>query len=902
MLLGRGQESAIVASVLTAAREGHASGVVIVGEAGIGKSSLLAHAAAQADGMLVLEAGGVESESRLAWAGLHALFRTHEGAIHRLPPPQAAALRAALGLEDAALDGPFLVSAAVVTLVGTLAEERPVLLLVDDIQWLDRESLEALRFAMRRFDADRVAMVLACRSSESAAPDASDLGDDFRRVEVAPLDEAAVAEFLDTRVPLALDHRIRHRIIEAARGNPLALTELSAENAIATMERGSVPLATRLEQGFLRRAHALSEPARRLLVVAAANDSGDVREALAAGAAFGAGEAEVVEVERSRLVSVADGAIDFAHPLVRSAIYRDARPELRRAAHAALATATEPVDRLRATWHRAAATVRPDEAVARELEGLASSAQRRAAMQTSARAYRRAAELTEHVGQQVRCLTSAAEASWECGDTTAAATLVEEARGLARDDLAAARADHLRGLLEMNTGVLLEGFEILCTTVARVGVADPRLAATVLVDAYRAASFEGLDDRVRETAELAGRLGTDGEDAAGAFVAGVAALWLDDPDRATPLLAAVTERCRPSDEPGALCLSAMAALYTGDPGGALKDATRASVLARERGALSTLARALEIVSFADLATSLTRAESSAQEGLETARETRQNPSIAFHLGTLATIAAFRGDEAACKRWAGEVVDLTRRHGLAMPEARAIGALAVLDLGLGRPEPAMDRLERLFETTAHPVIRLSSAVDFVEAALRADRPDRATDVVRLVTGWARTSRTPSAAAIAARCAALVADGPDAERGFEQSLRLQEGQGESLDLARTHLLYGEHLRRVRRRADARPHLRAAWQVFERLGAVPWAERARAELRASGEAARSDRSAGPASLTPQERQIARLVAEGGTSKHVAAQLFLSPRTVDYHLRKVFTKTGISSRAQLRTLDLER
>lgn len=904
MLLGRERECAFIEATLASVRAGAGTGVLVLGEAGIGKSALLAHAAERAEEMLVLRAGGVASEMHLSWAGLHSLLWPHADLIGRLPPPQQAALRSALGLAEPARHGPFLVSAAVVSLVGVLAEERPVLVLVDDLQWVDHESIHALTFALRRMEADRIGMVFACRDTEPGAPDLHTVGERFVELVVGPLDDVAVERFLETRVPLSLDHRIRRRIADAARGNPLALTELSAENAITDAESGSVPLARRLEQGFLRRAHALPEKAQQLLLLAAADESADVADLVTAGARGGLDGQDLLAAERSRLLVITGSAVAFSHPLVRSAVYREASDHQRREAHLALARATADRDTARSTWHRAAAATGPDEEVSRALEQVGAEAQRRAAMTTSARAYRRAAELTEDADRRVDCLTRAAEAAWESGDSVLAQQLVESARRRARKPQQVARAEHLRGWLQVNTGVVLEGFEILHAAAAGAARGHlPQTAATILADAYRAASYEGIDDLVRDAGSLARRLvDTDTPTPQAAYVAGVAALWGDDPQEASPLLQQVVEDGRTTQDPARLVLTAKAALYAGDTLGGLTYGTRAAVLAREHGALATLATALEMVSFADLHTSLDRAESSALEGLQAARETHQTPSAALQLSTLATVAAYRGDEKGCLAATAEVFGLARRHGLALPEGMAVGALGLLDLALGRPEVAADRLERLLETTAHPMIRLSVAADFVEAAARAEAPDRAGDVVALMARWADSNGSAAARAVAARCRAVVCRSDEAVALFEQCLRLVEGHGSSLDRARTHLLLGEHLRRARQRAQARPHLRAAWDLFDRLGAVPWAERARTELRATGESARSRRSSGTEQLTPQERHIAALVAEGASSKQVAAQLFLSPRTVDYHLRKVFTKTGISSRTQLRTLDLER
>lgn len=902
MLYGRSLECAAIDRVLADASGGRAGGLVLRGDAGIGKSALLDYAAERAAGMRVLRARGVQAETRLAFAGLHALLRGVVAELDRLPAPQAQALRGALGLAPPVDRGGFLVSAGLLSLLSLLAEHEPVLCLVDDAQWLDAESLDALGFAHRRLESDRIAVLLAVRDDDAGEGPRS-VPDGLAEMPLGPLPSGAMAQMLADRLPLALDHRLRDRVLQAARGNPLAAVELSMENALRSGAGESAPLtlSARLERRYLYRVRQLPAAVQRLLLLAAADESGDVGLLLAAGRELGCTPHDLAAAEAASLVRVDGGGLDFAHPLVRSAVYQAGTLQERQAVHAALARALAGTDADRSTWHRAAATVFPDEGAARALEEVGRSSLRRAASGAAARAFERASALTADPHRRVALLLDAAEAWWQSGHAAQASGLVERARGLAVGPPLLARADHLRGRLVAQTGRVMDGFAVLVEGAARIADSDPDLAAAMLVDALRAASYEGDLAAVIKAGGQARRLSTRDDPApAAAFVAGVAAVLSGDARTGAPLLRSAERMAEAGDDPVLLVWAGTACAYLGDFAGARSYGVRAVTRSREVGALGTLATALELSSIASLWRSLATAESEASEGQRMAVETGQPPSAAVHLATLATVAAIRGDEPVATSHADQVFRLAARHGLAFPEGRAKVALALLDLGLGRPRQALERLEQLMATRCHPAIAISAAGEIVDAAVRAGCVDRAVAALRLLERWAEPAGSPQARALLTCCRALLAEGDEAERGFQDAIGIQSPLGASFLLARMRLLYGEFLRRARRRVDARPHLRAAVEEFDRLGAVPWRERARAELRATGESARPRQVSHANDLTPQELQIARLVAGGAATKEVAAHLFLSPRTVDHHLRRVFAKTGIASRFQLRDLDL--
>ncbi|MGH3462419.1 MAG: ATP-binding protein [Kribbellaceae bacterium] len=895
MLYGRADECASLERLLDEARAGRGGALVLRGDPGIGKTALLDHVSGHTSEMRVLRTRGVQAETRISFAGLHAALRPILSDVTSLPGPQAAALKGALGLAEARGHSRFLVAAGVLGLLAEVAERQPVLCLVDDAQWLDGSSRDALLFAARRIETDRIAIVFTARTGEADLAGLPELL-------LGPIAPAPAEELLTGRAGAALSAADRARVTAAAAGNPLALVELSAEGAAGTAG-GSVflPLSSRLQQAFLHRVHDLPRDVQRLLLLAAADDSGSLGLLLSAGEVMQIDRCSLADAERAQLLTVRDGEVDFRHPLVRSAVYQAATFIERQEVHSALATClVDDAESCRRAWHQAAAAVAPDEDVASDLELAAHKQRAQSGHAAAAAALERAAALTADPDRRARLLLDAAEDAWESGVADQAAALVEQAGRVASGLLLHGRIAQLRGRLEARRGDVNHGCEILVAGADRIAELEPARAAAMLVDALQAASYGG--DLARVAAVAARRaellLGEKAAHPAAAFVAGVGALLGGDAVRAVPLLRDVLSQAERSDDPVLLTWAGTASVYLGDTETARVYGARSVARCRATGALSTLAYALELLALTELPGNPSGTEADATEGLRLARETDQPGSAAVHVSMLAVVAAMRGDEEATRAYADEVAVLAATHGLGSPQARATAALAALDLGLGRPEHALDRLESL-AAVAHPGVTLSYTSDVVEAAVRAGQRERGLEAMRAFETWATSTGSPWVTSMLARCRALLATGSEAAAHFEDALRHHASAGPSIDLARTQLLYGEFLRRERRRTDARRYLREASETFDRLGARPWAARARAELRASGETAR--RQAGSREqLTPQERQIARFVAAGASNKEVAAQLYLSPRTVDAHLRSVYSKLGIASRRQLRDAEV--
>ncbi len=775
------------------------------GDPGVGKTTLLEYAAGRATGMRVLRTRGVQAETRLSFAGLHAALRPLLHDLAALPAPQAAALAGALGLAEAHEENRFLVAAGVLGLLGEQAERQPVLCLVDDAQWLDGPSLAGLLFAARRIEADRIAMIFTVRPGEAELAG-------LRELTLGPVDPGAARALLLERAGAALDEAARGRVLAVAAGNPLALVELSAELTASAGDPAAdparLPLSARLEGAFLRRVREQSRDVQRILLLAAADDSGDPAVLLAAAETLGVDRAALAAAERAGLLRVDPTAVDFAHPLVRSAVYQTAPFTDRQDVHRALADVLAgEQDSGRRAWHRAAAAVFPAEDLVAELERAADQARKRAGHQVAAAALERAAALTADPGRRAGLLLDAAEAAWEGGAPDVASALVDQAGRLASGPLLRGRVDQLRGRIEARRGVVLDGYEILMDGAARIADLDPARAAAMLVDALQAASYGGDMARVVAAGRRAHLLpgGPDGSPAV-AFVAGIGAALGGDAAHAVPLLRSVIARSEGCDDPLLLSWAGTACGYLGDVETARRYAIRAVTRARATGALSTLAYALELLGVTELPRRPAATEADATEGLRVARTTDQPASAAVHLGLLAAVAALRGDEQATVTYTDEVAELATKHGLGFPQARATWALAALDLGLGRPDHALARLEAL-AVSGHPNVVLASTPDLLEAAVRVGRRDRALAALAAFEAWATSAGTPWTSAMLARCRALLATGEAAVAYFQESLARELADGPSLNSARTQLLLGEFLRRERRRIDARPYLREA-----------------------------------------------------------------------------------------------
>ncbi len=896
MLLGRQAEQAAIDRLVQRARSGQGGGLVLRGEPGIGKSALLAHASQRAEEMGVLRSDGVEAESTLAYATLHRLLRPILDQAGCLPEPQARALRVALGLQAGPAPDQFLVAVAALTLLSEIAGERPLLCLVDDAHWADTPSVQALTFVARRLDAEPVALLLALRDGHD------------RRVEVAGLpelrltglDPEAAAALLDLRWGASISPAVRDRLLREVAGNPLALLELPGALSGHDALPDPLPLVGKLEQAFQERARRHDPATRTVLLLAAADGSGQLATVRHAAGALGLDPGLLESEGLADLVRIDGPTIAFLHPLVRSGVYHGASPAARRAAHQALADALESQEAGddRRAWHRAKAATGPDDEVALELEGSAWRTLERAGHGAAAAALERAAELSRSLVDKSRRLVAAADATWHGGDTARARALLDGAERFDAGD-AAVRLDirYLRGLIELHAGVPSDGLAILLPAARQAVRLKHRRAPRMLLAAGDAA-FHAGEDVAGEIGQLMAGLPADGEPGQAALIRlhqmvsppGRAA----DPVQLRRDLAGVEEL----DDPEALVRAGNLAHQLGHAALARRLRAKAVARARALGAAGTLAWALHYLVLDELVCGrLAWAQASAVEGWRLALETGQPNVACQHQAALAGLAVLRGEAEQAHRLAeGALAEATVRRlvGAAVAARHALAESAFL---AGRPEEAIEQLEGLLRLVplGHRGIGLYAVPDLVEAAVRAGQTERGRQWHARHLAWAEGASSAQARALAARSRALLASGAEADRRFQEALRLHAQTDRPLDHARTALLYGEFLRRDRRRAEARPPLRTAVEIFEQLGASAWTQRARRELRATGQTVRKRHPSNLDQLTSQELQIVRAVGEGLTDREVAAQLFISPRTVDYHLRKIFRKLEIRSRAEL-------
>jgi DNA-binding CsgD family transcriptional regulator len=904
VLYGREAECAAVEGLIAGAGSSQSGALVVRGDPGLGKSALLGYAIERAARMRVLRAVGIEAESELAFAALHQLVRPTLDLLTRLPEPQATALGGALGLSRVSVQDRFLIGVGVLSLLAEAAEDGPLVCVVDDAQWLDRPSADALTFAARRFEAEGVVLLFAARDGELRRFEAPGLGE----LRLARLDAEAAGALLAEHVPTALSGEVRERLVANAGGNPLALIELAgllSDEQLAGRAPLPDPLppSAEIERVYLERARGLAPAAQTLLLLVAADDTGSLATIFEAAATLGIEPDALEPAEAAGLVRAFDGQVEFRHPLVRSTLYRDATFGQRQAAHRALAGALDgEQDADRRAWHRAAASPGPDDEVAEELEQTARRAQRRSGFAAAARALERAAELSKEGDRRGRRLVAAARNAWLAGGPEQALALLDRADGLVADGLVRADISHLRGTIGLRCGVPAEAATILAAGAAEVSPLAPAKAIEMLVEAAQAASYAGDAAQIVEFGRRASALLED-DDPDERFtvdvIVGIGSLLAGDAASGVPLLREALALAAGFQDPSRLVHAGACAGYLGEEATEHELYGRAAARARETGAVAMLPYVLEFLARAEAVDGrYAAAAAHASEGLGLARETGQQNSVCHLHASLALIAALRGREEECRSHAAEALALATARGLGYQAALADWALARLDLSLGKPEEALVRLAELAAAgpgESHPFVKLVSTPELVEAAVRAGQTGAAQAALVEFERFARETAPPWTLALVARCRGLLSAGGAAERHFKEALQRHGEGARPFDRARTELIFGEFLRRDGRRKEARLHLRAALDAFERLGAAAWAERARVELRASGETARERDPSTADRLTPQEQQIVRFVAEGSTNKQVAAQLFLSPRTVDHHLRNVFLKLGISSRSEL-------
>jgi DNA-binding CsgD family transcriptional regulator len=909
MLYGRPKEHARISRLLADARAGCGGVLVVRGEAGIGKHTLLEDAAQQAAGYRVLRGAGAEAEVELPFAGLHQMLRPVLDRLNRLPAPQAGALRGAFGLTDEETNR-FLIELGVLSLLAVVAAEQPLLCLISQALWLDSASADALVFVGRRLSTERVVLLFAAGDDHVRRFDAPGLP----TLQLGGLDATEARELLEARVG-ALAPAVRDRLIAETRGNPLALLELPATLSSGQLAGSEplperLPLSARLQQAFLQQVRAQPTATQMVLLVAAAEDTGDLATIFAAGRILGAGLEALEPAERAGLVTVGGQELRFRHPLVRSAIYQDATFTTRQAAHRALIAVLEGEQQAdRRAWHLAAATLGRDEEVAKALEASGDRARRRGGPTAAAAALERAAALTPQAASRVRRLVAAAEYQWEAGQTTQAQALLDRAEAGPPDPAVRARAARVRGQVELGTGSPATACTLLVENARLLLDADPEQATELLVLATRAAVAGNQLDRIlQEISPLVRhRPGHPPDLRIQRLVDSMQAVDLGrGPPTAATTVAAARQTATAAGHPVLAWLWPMADLAEPDADALTLDQRYAKAVAAHRAAGTVGARTVALADLALAETALGRwpkAIDAASEGLRLARETGQTATAGSFLALLAAVAAEQGRAEDCRRLAEEALAIATPRRLAVVAAFATWTLGLLELTEGRPAAALDRLRALStpgHPAAHAILALLATGTLVEAAARAGQLEGMEPFVARFERWARWDRRTWTQVVAHYCRALVTQGEEAERHYQAALAV-EGLGElPLELARTELAYGESLRRVRRRADARIHLRAALAVFERLGAGPWAERTRSQLRASGESARRRNPDTLGQLTPQELQVARLADQGLSNRQIAERLFVSRHTVSYHLHKVYTKLGMTSRADLWRLDL--
>jgi DNA-binding CsgD family transcriptional regulator len=909
VLYGRDTERARIGALLEDARASRSGALVIWGEPGIGKTALIEDTKERAVDMHVLSARGVESEAELPFAALHQLLRPALAYIDQLPPPQANALRAALGLIDGASHERFLVFAACLSLLSELAERRPVLCLVDDAQWLDAASADAVRFVARRLDAEGIVILFGVREGLEGSFDAPDLP----WLRLSGLDPDAAGTLLAQGAGVDASHHVRDLILEQTGGNALALLEVPSvltRSQLAGDEPlpETLPLTERVERVFLARVRRLPDDVQRLLLIAAVDDTERVSVVRrAAGVDLSAPAGPLDAAEAAGLLSIHGTRLEFRHPLVRSAVYGAATSTDRRAAHRALADALADDDEQldRQAWHLAAAVVEPDADVLSRLDGAAERAQKRGAYGVAVRAFERAAELSADDDSRARRLFGAASCASIASTDEQATSLAERALPLVSDRVRRAELSRLLALAEIRRGQPLVAAHGLLHAAQDISAEAPSAALELLLDGAWAAN-EGADRPVLvEICAAARDLGPTVDDERAAFIAailtGLGTIAEGDAVAAVPFLEQAVAAGELSDDLRQISWSGSAALWLGDERRAGVLFERGVALARARGALGILAPTLGSLGlYHFFAQRFDQAVLAGREAVDFAREVGAENMAALPLFVVAAVAAIRGEDEVATRLAGEVLERAAANGLTLAAARPVWALALLDLGRGRWADAQARLETLVPDRVAMAsgLVMHTYPDRIEAAVRAGDPEAARAALLEVDRWAgaRAAAVSLQRRVSA-CRALLADGDEATRLFEEALR-DPVATRPFDLARIQLLYGEHLRRDNRRSDSRVQLRAALEAFDRLRAEPWSGRAQSELRASGETARKRDPSTSAHLTPQETQIARLVGEGLSNKEVAAQLFLSPRTIDAHLRNIFSKLAITSRTQLARL----
>ncbi|XVU27802.1 AAA family ATPase [Actinoplanes sp. CA-054009] len=892
-LVDRHEERAALDRLIAAVGAGESQVLVLHGSAGVGKSALLDYAQRSAAGFRVLRVGGTESEMELAFAAVHQLCLPLLDRLPDLPVPRREALETAFALRGGPPPDLFLVGLGVLELLSYASESRPLLCVIDDTQWLDRASAQIFGFVARRLLAESIGLLFGTRVP---GPELRGLTE----LEITGLRDDDAQVLLDSVTHGSLDQGIRDRIIAESQGNPLALIELphglsrtQIAGGLGLHDAGSLP--SRIEQSFLNRVRELPAPSRLLLLIAAAEPVGDPDLVLRAAERLGVSSAAA---GTDGLLSLAE-LVTFRHPLVRSAVYRAAESRDRRAAHRALAEATDRHDAAdRRAWHLAAAAAAPDEEVAGELERSAAQAQARGGMAAAAAFLRRAVALTADPHRRTDRLLAAAGACLRVGDLDEVGRLLGTLGEQRLDALADGRAMALRGQVAFASGHGREATELLLAAGRRLAVADDQLARDVYMSAWGVAISVSQPESLRAVS-LAARalpsppdprpldllldgltlLVTEGRAAAAAALREAAKVLMDiSADDVVKW--------------GWVAAGAAGAIWDDDA--MLAMFARQARVVREAGALTDLPYHLSSLCLITSWRGDFQAAAALMAEADTVSQAIGSPIPPY---ARLRLLSLQGREAEAVQIIGPTITSSTAAGFGMGVVAANWAAAVLYNGLARYPEVLRAIESNGDFS-DPTISTWVLPELVEAAVRVGDSEVALDALARLVEETEPFGTPFARGIEARTRALVADGAEADDLYRRAIEQLGRTSLRPELARAHLLYGEWLRRERRRVDARDHLRTAFDMFETIGMEGFAERARRELLATGETVRRRAAATAADveLTAQERQIAQMVRDGFTNPEVAARLFLSPRTVEWHLRKVFGKLGVSSRRQLR------
>ncbi len=871
--------------------------LVIRGDPGLGKTALLREAASRADGFTVLSCRGYESESQLAFAGLGDLLRPAAAHLPALVEAQRQALEGALALGQAVTPDRLTVYVGMLSLLAAAAEQGAVLAVVDDAQWLDPASAEALGFVGRRLDAEGVALLVAVRDVEGAAFD----GRGFSAIELTPLSAGAARALAEPLVGGEAD-----RVVELAAGNPLALLELA--QAPASEWTASVDAHGRdsptIRRAFGRRIEQLGDATREAMLIAAAADRVDAAPLARALAVRSLEISDLVPAETAGLVELTGGSVVFVHPLCRSTVYTSAGAAERRAAHAALAAAlVEPGEEETRAWHLAAAAVTPDEEIAQALEAGGRRARSMGAYATAVAAFQRAADMSSDPRMAGQRLMSAAEAANMVGEGTRSRALLDAATALVTGEADVAALEQLRARVEARSGSSAEAYRLLRSASGRLAPADPPRAALALIEAVEAAIRCGLPADALDAANDARRLGGEPTNPVGVFATLATAasyVFLGDSVRALELVLTAADAARDValDEQIRGYL-AMVLAFNEEFGAARVVLDDLVSDARRRGAPGALGFPLISLGWVDRTTGRWQdAAASLHEAVGLASELRRQNDECWALSVLSWIEAAQGREAECAAHVARQLELEKQLGLPFQLAAAHATLGLHALGAGRVDHAIEELSAALDVkqrhsycdaTTYPAV----APDLVEALVRTGRGGEAAAVHERFWNEAEASGRASARAMAFRSAGLLADGDGFDEPFQAGLALQPDHHDLFAHARTQLCYSAALRRAGRRRDSRAHATAALEAFTALRAEPWAAQAAEGLERSAQTLKP--RDGRDDLTPAEWQIATAIEHGLTNKEIGAQLFMSPKTVEAHLTHIYGKLGIRRRTEL-------